>query len=189
MARTMQTDFLNGMRFHVVAVPAVAPGSTPVNPLQPAGRPQAGFSACTTPEMSAEAVEYREGTSVYTQKYPGVPSVGGDLTLSRGVARQDTTFWDWMKMTIEGGGPTGGEYRADLLIKQFHRRETLVGEPDNARNFNTIDTNSVPAKTYNIFNGFPTRCKPTADFDATSGDVAIAELDVAFENFTISDTP
>jgi len=183
MARSMQTDYINGMRFHVVAT-----GFAGRRYLSPPGRPEAGFSACTTPEVSGEAVEYREGTFVYTQKYPGIPSMGGDLTMSRGVARRDTTLFDWMRIVIEGGAAEGGEYRADLLIKQFHRREVLVGDPSSSVNFNTIDVNSIPAKTYNIFQAFPTRCKPAADFDATSGDVSVAELDVAFESFTILET-
>lgn len=184
MARSMQTDFINGMRFH-----AVANGLAGRRYLSPPGRPEAGFSACTTPEVSNEGVEYREGVFVYTQKYPGIPSMGGDLTLSRGVVRRDTTFMDWMRIVIEGGIAEGGEYRADLLIKQFHRREVLVGDPTAPTNFNTIDVNSTAAKTYNVFQAFPTRCKPAADFDATSGDISVAELDVAFENFSITEPP
>jgi phage tail-like protein len=180
MARPMNTDFLNGMRFHVTV-------QGPNARLSPPGRPQAGFSACTTPEVSAESVEYREGTFVYTFKYPGVPSMGGDITLSRGAARLDSTFYTWMRVVIEGGAAEGGEYREDLAIKQFHRRETLVGESGSPTNFNTIDVNSTPAKTYTIFNAFPVRCKPAADFDATSSDISVAELDVAYESFTIAE--
>jgi phage tail-like protein len=180
MARSMETDFLNGMRFHVVAT-----GIAGRRYLSPPGRPEAGFSAVTTPEVSAESVEYREGTTVYTFKYPGVPSMGGDITMSRGVARRDTTLYDWMKVVLEGSTADGGEYRADVDIKQFHRREVLVGDPTAPQNFNTIDVNSAPAKTYRIFNAFPTRCKPAADFDATSSDVSVAELDVAYESFVI----
>lgn len=187
MARAMITDYINGMRFHVVATGA---GVVAMRYLSPPGRPEAGFSACTTPEVSMEAAEYREGTMVYTHKYPGVPSMGGDITLSRGVTRRDSTFYEWARIVIEGGAATGGEYRADLDIKQYHRREVLSGDTSSSVNFNTIDVtsaSSVPAKLYRVFNGFPVRCKPAADMDATSSDISLAELDVGYESFTITE--
>ena len=73
---------------------------------------EAGFSAVTTPEATVEAVEYKEGTMIYTRKFPGNPTQS-DITLSRGVARQDSTFWDWLRVVVEGGpaGTVEAEYR------------------------------------------------------------------------------
>ena len=181
MARPMREDFLGSMRFQVSATLA---GGGP-DPLQPAGA-QAGFSACTMPELSQEGVEYREGNYIYTKKFPGVPSIGGDLTLSRGVSRRDTAFYNWMLTVVEGGPPgtqVAGEYRADLEIKHYHRDVAVAPGSD------LIPVKATPTKTVNILHAFPSRFKPGADFEATSGDVSIMELDVAFEQFKIVEAP
>lgn len=148
------------------------------------GRPEAGFSACTTPEVSTEPVEYREGTSIYGRKYPGVPSIA-DITLSRGVARNDSTFWDWMRQVVEGLGGSG-EYRADLTIKHYHRQEALdrglpADTPPPATN--TIIDTANPARQYFVHEAFPIRHKVAADLDATASEISIMELDVAYEYF------
>lgn len=179
MARAMSTDFLHSMRFHVEAI-----GVGGVQRLNVPGRPQAGFSAVTTPEASVEPVEYKEGNMIYTRKQPGNPSMS-DITLTRGVARGDTSFWDWARVVLEGSG----EYRADLEIKQFHRDTALVrSQPatGDQPNLTNLDINT-PARIYHVREAFPTRCKPGADFDATASEISIGELDCSYESFEISD--
>jgi phage tail-like protein len=177
MARPVATDFLHSMRF-TVDVTAADPAIT----LIPDGRPQAGFSAVTTPEATVEAVEYKEGTFVYTRKYPGNPTVS-DLTFSRGVARLDATFWNWLRRVIEGTG----DYRADLEIKHFHRDTALIREVPavGTANLTNIDTSSIPAKTYAVHEAFPIRHKVAADLDATASEISVMELDCAYENFEV----
>jgi len=193
MTRVAASDPLQSFRFHAVAgaVPGGIPGTNGTDILQPetagigdvAGGDgegaQAGFSAITTPEITVEHVEYREGIRVYTQKYPGVPSVS-EVTFSRGAARGDTAFFNWILAAIEGS-----EYRTDITVYHIQRpartldRDTSNGSPI----FPLADENY--AKLYKLKECSPARIKIAADMDASTGDVSIAELDVAFERFDI----
>jgi phage tail-like protein len=175
----MATDFMHSMRFHVDAV-----GVGGVQRLVVPGRPQAGFSAVTTPEATVEAVEYKEGNTVYTKKYPGNPSMS-DITMSRGVTRGDSSFWEWLRVVMEGSG----EYRADLDIRHFHRDTSLVrtqpasGDQPNLTN---IDV-TTPGRVYHVREAFPTRHKVAADLDATASEVSIMEMDIAYETFEVEE--
>jgi phage tail-like protein len=178
---------MHSMRFQVTAQKADASVLLSPTLLAGDGRPQAGFSAVTTPEVSSEPVDYREGTFVYARKYPGAPTIA-DITLSRGVTRGDSTFWDWMRQVVEGVGGSG-EYRADLTISHYHRKEALdkglpASTPPPAANLN-IDT-STPARQYFVHEAFPIRHKVAADLDATASEISIMELDVSFEWFELT---
>lgn len=177
MARAMATDYLQSMRFHAEAI-----GVDGTQRFVAPGRPQAGFSQVTTPEATSEMVEYREGNKVYTIKQPGNPQMS-NITLSRGVTRGDSAFWDWMRVVLEGTG----EYRADVEIKQFHRDTSLTrtqpanGGQENLTNINT----DTPAVIYHVREAFPSRVKPAADFDATASEISLAECDLEFESFEV----
>ena len=183
MARAKSTDFIHNFRFHVTVS-----GIDDTDLLNSVGqKPSAGFNAVSTPEVSQDAVEYREGHFVYTQKFVGLPTVS-DITLSRGVALTDGSFWQWMRDVIE----QGTEYRADLSIIHFHRdmkpnaaslpgvvnpsglTSIVVGGPD------------IPGYIeYLCFDCFPIRFKPSSDLDATASEVSIKELDIAVERFDV----
>lgn len=176
MARGVATDFIHSMRYQVViADPNVATFS-------PSGRADAGFTTVTTPEATIEAVEYKEGTFVYTRKYPGNPTVS-DISLSRGVARADSTFWDWLRRVIEGSG----EYRADIDINHFHREDALLRARDQTGtegNFTNINLDT-PARIYHVKEAFPIRHKVAGDLDATASEISIMEIDLAYEHFDV----
>lgn len=178
MARAVATDFLHNMRFQVeVADPTRAT-------LSPDGRAEAGFNQCTTPEATVEAVEYKEGTFIYTRKYPGNPTMS-DISLMRGVARGDSTFWDWVRRVIEGSG----EYRADVDIKHYHREDALTRPRDTAgteANLTSIDT-ETPGRTYHVREAFPIRHKVAGDLDGTASEISIMELDLSYEHFEVEE--
>jgi len=182
MARSAKEDLFHSFRFHATAVRAGSTGSDPLIPTN-ATFAEAGFSAITTPEYSLEAVEYREGNSVFTQKYPGLPTTA-DLTFSRGVVLGDTGFYNWLIETAA----SGNEYRATVTIHQFHRAglpswtspaDILTKVKDSA--------SRTPRRQYVVENAFPIRVKPAGDLDASTADVSIAEADVAYEWFTMTD--
>lgn len=162
MARAQKEDFLHSFRFHV----RVSDGG--VNLL---GTPDAGFSAVSSPELTLEMVEYREGQFTYTRKQPGIPTVA-EITMSRGVTTTNTQFWKWIKRAAEGG-----EYRADLQILHF-QRTALDGA--------TVNTD-LPGRTYEVHQAVPMRHKVASDLDATASEVSIQELDVAYEWFDIKE--
>jgi len=144
----------------------------------------AGFNAVTTPEASHDAVEYREGHHIYTQKYVGLPTIS-DITLSRGVALLDGTFWNWMKDVIEGNA----EYRANVSIYHYHRD---AKPPTSTTRGNPNEEMDAPAAgdgvmEYRLQQAFPIRHKVSSDLDATASEVSIQELDLAIEHFDIID--
>jgi phage tail-like protein len=168
------------MRFHVDVVNADG-----VNLAAVPGNPQAGFSNVTTPEATSEAVEYKEGTDVYVRKYPGSPTVS-DITLSRGVARGDSSFWHWMRAVIEGTG----NYRADLDIQHYHRDNVLTRPIDalgNTENLTRFDPAAGAGRIYHVKEGFPTRHKVAGDLDATASEISVMELDIAYEYFEVEE--
>jgi phage tail-like protein len=181
MARAVAQDFLHSMRFHVSVSAAAGAGSDVT--LGSDGDKPAGFAQCSLPEASVEVVEYREGTWIYNIKQPGNPTVN-DVSLSRGVTTGDSTFWHWLLTVIEGSG----EYRADVTIKQFHRQNSLIRAKGSDSNQTALDLkNATPARTYTLKNAFPTRHKVASDLDATSSEISIMELDLAYETFEITE--
>lgn len=168
MARSQVNDHLLGFRFHVTTVKH----NGTVDPIKRSregddGSPgaEAGFQSVTLPEVTSEVSEYREGNSTFSRKYPGPPT-WSDSTLIRGITANDTVFFDWAKSTWEGR-----EYRVDLRVMHFAREDVgglLRGAP-------------VPSRSYLYHECVPTRVKPAADFDSTSTEISLAEVDVALE--------
>jgi len=171
MARAAVDDLMQSFRFHVVATTADA--TNPLEFSRPGefeGGGQAGFQSVTIPEVSVEATEYREGTFVWTQKYPGPPTVS-DVTLMRGVAKADTTFYDWVRDSIDGD-----EYRCDVTI--YHYQRTEMGAASQSETGDTF-------RRIECKNCFGMRAKPAGDFDSMSGEVSLAEVDFALESFIL----
>lgn len=170
MPRALNTDFYQSFRF------AVSTDAT-VGALIEA---QAGFNNVTTPELSAEAVEYRDGQTLYTRKQPGLPTVS-DSTLQRGVAAigapaaTPSPFLAWILAAIEGRA-----YRGELTYWHIHLGDGFpVADP----------ANPVASRAITLHECFPIRVKADADFDATSAEVSITEMDVACEYITVAASP
>ena len=184
MARAKISDFLHSFRFHVVLTGFGNDGDRQLE-RSTDGRSSAGFNAVSTPEASHDAVEYREGTHIYTQKFPGIPTVS-DITLSRGVAHKDGKFWAWMKDVIEGNA----EYRGNLDIFHLHR------DSRPASGAGTLEEYTPPEASppggfikYKCNQALPIRMKVSSDLDATASEVSIQELDLAIESFDVIDSP
>ena len=186
MARAASTDFLHSMRFHVSLV---SQGDDLI-PDVTNSFAQAGFMSCSTPELTVEAVEYREGTYNYPRKYPGNATVS-DVSLQRGVTRTDSGFWAWIRSTAEGSG----NYRTTVQIKHFDRRvltqtrSNVTGAGTRAADENDGRGNAVAARTYQLNEAFPIRHKVAGDLDASSSDISVQELDVAYETFDVLTAP
>lgn len=167
MARPQATDFLQNFRFHAEVTDGADflsfnPGGVGVDG-------EAGFQSITIPEETFEASEYREGIYKYTKKFPGIPTFS-DVTLMRGIVATDTSFHDWAIATRGGA-----EYRADVQVQHHHREDAPGG---------TGESIAAPAaRAYLLHEAFCIRAKPGADMDATSGEVSVAEVDIALEWF------
>lgn len=187
MARAAATDFLHSMRFHVTTDAALGAG------LQPevfGANVPAGFMSCTTPEATTEAVEYREGQFNYPMKFPGNTTVS-DVTLQKGVAPSSSNFWNWLRVVIEGSG----EYRTTMTIKHYNRSVLTNARPTATTSSSSMATSSAAgpdakaSRTYKLYEAFPIRHKVAGDLDASSSDISVMELDVAYEYFDVEDTP
>lgn len=171
MPRAAVDDLMQAFRFHVVAFKA--DGTNPLQFSRPGdydGGGEAGFQSVTQPELTVEPVEYREGTMQWTVKMPGPPTVS-DCTLMRGIAKADTTFYDWVRDSVDGD-----EYRCDVTI--YHYQRTEMGSA-------TQSEVSDDFRRIECYNCIPTRAKPGGDFDSMSGEVSLAEVDFALEKFQI----
>ena len=178
----MSTDPLMNFRFHVDAT-----GVGGVQKLAVPGRPQAGFVSCTVPAPTNEVAVYKEGNFVYERKYPGPPKYN-EVTLSRGVIRNEGVFWNWMLQVMEGSG----EYRADVAIKHFHRDTSLLGvepvRPAGTPNFTQLNFDN-PAFIYHLFEAFPTSTKISGDLNSTDNNVSMTEMTLAFEYMNVEENP
>jgi phage tail-like protein len=179
MARANTADFLQNFRFHVSVVtgagtynPLVYTDTTLEAGLHVSG--QAGFQSVSVPDITVEATEYREGTFKYTKKFPGPPTIS-DVSMMRGVTKNDTAFYRWAIDTV-----SGGQYRCDIEIKQFSRANMPAASE--------AELSVIPgtsARSYVCHECVVTRAKPAGDLDATSGEVAMAECDFALEWFEV----
>lgn len=181
MTRPLADDFMQVFKFHAEAV---VEGSTE-DRFTVAGQTQAGFSNITTPELTVEAAEYSEGQRIYGMKQPGKPTVS-DCTFSRGQTKRLSPFWAWTRQVAEGSG----NYRAEVLIHQYHRQEALTRPfpvTQFTENLVRIPENAVPTITIHLYEAFPTRAKIVGDLDATGSDISISEMDVVLEHFEIEE--
>ena len=156
MARAASTDPYLNMRFHLV---------------DPAGGnldPVAGFTQVTTPEVTVEPAEYREGIYRWTRKYPGVTTVG-EVTCMSGTVKRESAFYDWI-MKVANGGVV--KYRTDLMILEYHITDEFG-----------ID--GAPSRKMHIKEAFPSTVKPMADKDATGSEVALQEMTLMIEELEI----
>ena len=165
MARSQATDFYHAMKFHVKVVTGGVTGASNIGT-------QGGFTNAVMPEKTIEAVEYKEGIYLYRRKYPGDVTYS-DITLTKGVAKAGTDFFDWINAVLRGQA-----YRVDLQILHFHRDE--VSDLDNF-------TSATAKRVINCYECFPIRVKPGADFDGQSSEISLEEMDIAIERFELVD--
>lgn len=151
MARAVETDPYHKFRFHVV---------------DPAGGnldPVAGFTTVTMPNVAVEVPVYREGTFKWTQKYPGVPTVG-DVTMTKGIFKRESDFFNWVLKCVNGGE----DYRADLVVNQYHISDEF-------------GINGTPTRATRLLETFAMDVKATDDLDSSSSEVAVQSLTLACE--------
>jgi phage tail-like protein len=160
MARAASTDPYLNFRFHVS---------------DPAGGnldPVAGFTSVTTPDISLEPAEYREGIFRWTRKFPGVQTVG-EMQMMKGTVRRESDFFNWIQNVINGGVAS---YRTDLMVMEYHITDEF-------------GINGSPSRVMRIREAFPTQAKPMADKDATASEVAIQEMTLAIEEIEVEIIP
>ena len=176
MPRASVDDFLQNFRFHVTTELASPDSDTDVLKYDAAVGGVAGFQSVSMPGYSVNPAEYRDGISIFTVKQPGIPTAE-DITMMRGVVRRDTVFLDWMFRYFQGNA-----FRVDLYIHQWDQTGNPVAREGRwPAERGAIDTDRE--RVTKLHNAFPTNVKPGGDLDATSDEISVAELTIAFEWF------
>ena len=166
MARIRLADLMQNHRFWLMDV---VPSATA--PYLVLGTPFLGFNSITAPEYTAEVDEIKQLNSMYKRHAYSGGSVG-PITLTRGVRGYDDTMWNWMMRAIRGFDMTN----RNLLLLHF----TSIGATDSDIPVDAWEAAAfLPGKAYLLWDCIPTRYKAGSDFDAMSGEVSIAELELA----------
>ncbi len=187
MTRLHFNDKLQSFRFHLLDISWNQSG------LPYVFSPVAGFSSISSPEFTMETEEIQEGVSLFKHDIKGKVSVS-PVSLSRGVAVDDSEFWRWFVSSAMRTDPANagigvtGERRTLLLI-QFTNYG--VGAIDGVSGFasalnlasggfipNFEGFAKVPGKAWILSGCLPTRYKATSDLDGASSDISIAEIEV-----------
>mgnify|MGYP002564643489 FL=1 len=120
---------------------------------------EAGFSEVSSPDITSDPVEYREGnmTGKTAGKQPGILKYG-NVTLKRGVT-ESQVFVAWMKDIQDGKAP----------------RKTVV--------ITLMDDEMKEVASWQLEKAWPTKYTGT-DMNATSNEVAIESLELVTEGVT-----
>jgi len=119
---------------------------------------KAGFSSCTIPENSTEAVEYREGNERPTvRKLWGLNNYG-TLSLEGGVTDDSMELYEWRKQVEQGNVD---EARQNIAV--------IV-----------LDEAGDQGPRWEFRNAWPTNYD-APDLDATGGEVAIESMEITHE--------
>lgn len=176
MPRSRQLDRLQDHRFWLVDIMPSA-----VYPFYVLGSPLLGFQTISAPEITLESDKVKQLNSMYKRSV----YTGGDvspITLTRGVSMYDNTFWSWLQIALRGYDFPN----RDLLLIHFSQIGGKLEIPVPIDSWEGIQR--VPGKAWLLWDCIPTRYKAASDFDAASGQVSIAELEIqpwAIEEFTL----
>ena len=230
MARSFLTDYLQVYPFWLADIGPLNTFSLPIL------TPVFGFSQISSPEITIEVEQFKEGNWMFDRKVVKSGSVS-PITLSRGVSLFESDFSNWTKAALYGdtaqfesvipglnvGGPT---YRRTLMLIHFSQRGLENPPPGGDDNSPSLAQDAlrasllglgvgatdavaglalggavlgltrglngllgtpfefaarIPAKAYLLYGCIPSRYKAGSDFDATSGDVSIQELELQVE--------
>jgi phage tail-like protein len=119
------------------------------------GITRAGFRECSGLDVSADPIEYREGSDRSTaRKLPGQAKYG-NLSLKRGIT-DDAQLWQWCKKAIDG---------------QVERKNGSII---------LLDDSGAEKLRWNFREGWPTKWSGPS-LNASGNEVAIETLDIAHE--------
>jgi phage tail-like protein len=212
-------DHLQNFPFWIMDMSASGFGGNAFTPLL-------GFSTCTSPEITLEMADIREGNWFYPHHHVKAATVSS-ITLTRGVQFYDSDFYKWLLMALQGQGVV----KRDLILIHYFNISPITLAAQAAKKPGIVPSlianvgvgglmqgkilrampvqalgryistdltaqslaalnlvpgfNSpvefaprFPAKAWMLRGCVPMRWKSTSDFDATSGDVSIAELEI-----------
>ena len=165
-------EFLQHFSFMLLEIPNFSlqgnKGVT-IKDLIPVLLPIAGFSSCSSPEMTANVEEINPGNQSYPYKH--ITSwTYSTISLMRGASIARVDLGAWVQGVMKGQ-----EIRRNFLLVHFTRSAPL-GQPELPFGFAKLFT--IPAKAWLLESCYPVRYKTVSDFDAMSGDISIEEMDL-----------
>lgn len=137
----------------------------------------AGFSYCDAPSLSIRTEDVKEGTWEFPRQIP-VGADPGRITMSKGIIRSTTGFYLWIEQFLRGNIT-----RRTLKILAYGRNL----EPD--INDSTTGPWNRPEKKraiygeWTLYNCAPLRYSAGQGWDARTGEIQIADLEVGYEWF------
>jgi len=161
------------------------------NPLFSVFDPVLGFSGCTTPETTVEIKDIQRGNWEFKNKVVKSADVSA-ITLQRGARFYDSDFYNWITGTIRGVQPVRRNlvliHYLGFRLQRFVASRSGLIEPGqsgvqaeavlNAAGQVGVPLDRIPGRAWFCGGCLPVRYKPGGDFDATSSEVSIQELDV-----------
>ena len=176
MARPRLLDLLQTFNFWVFDV--TGPGGYA---LLSVFDPALGFSAITAPEISVETKDIQPGNWEYKRRVVKKAEAGA-VSFSRGTRFYDSDFYNWITGAIVGRQPI----RRNLIVVHFMGFRPISQAMGKNQSFPTTAVVQAgvrtPARGWILYECLPTRYKAGSDFDATSSDVSIQELEVQPEH-------
>lgn len=118
----------------------------------------AGFSQCTLPENSTEAVEYREGSDPPTVRKLWSLNSYGTLTLERGTSEDSIALFEWRQLVEQGN------------VDAARRNIAVV----------VLDEEGEPGPRWEFRAAWPTQYDGP-DLDASGNEIAIESLEIDHE--------
>ncbi len=160
------SDVLMNYHFHVLDVSLQTPITLSL---------AYGFQHCTSPEITVNTKEIKEGTFEYPHHVMESAKVN-DITLTSGAKFGDSDFYDWIT-----GYVRGEPYRRrNLLLIQYSEVGIgNVGAPTGNAIQPLLDlVGRVPARSWLLRSCIPTNYKASEDFDALSHSVSLQSLTI-----------
>ena len=172
MARLRILDNLQVFRFWLIDIyPSLN------SPFFVLGGAFAGYASITMPELTAEMQEIKQ-ENVF---FPHQEYLGGsysNVVLTRGSKFYDSSFNEWIQNAINGSDVT----RRNFLLIHYTGVSLADVEGAGIPVPGNAEVIYAPGKVWVLGNCLPVRYKPTSDFDAKTGDVAIMELEMALHS-------
>jgi hypothetical protein len=137
----------------------------------------AGFSYCDSPSMTIRTETVKEGTWEFPREIPiGVEP--GRLSLQKGIVRTTTSFYLWIEQFLRGNVT-----RRTLKILAYGNNLTRARNSMGGA-WNMPEGNArVVYGEWTLYNCAPIHYKAGQGWDARTGEIQIAEMDIAFEWF------
>lgn len=127
------------------------------------GKGFVGFKTLALPQVTHELKEIKEGNQPYKHHVASGIVASGEVTMSFAVFPSNADFYVWFHNGVWGKG--------------VPRRDFLVLHMDRDR--------LTPRRVYRLEGCVPTGWKPTSDFDADSGEIAMEEMTMAVHQIII----